>query len=80
MFFRANGGVTTPFFQKTSDYEKKMAEIRKKNPFCNVCYGQKASHDAQVRDGDVRPHEYLEEGGFYSDIDGNRIQVPPIKQ
>tara|TARA_Y100000593_G_C4096234_1_gene230948 strand:- start:58 stop:294 length:237 start_codon:yes stop_codon:yes gene_type:complete len=71
---RIIGGVSTPFFQT---HEERQAEIRKYNPFCNICYGQKASHDAQVRDGDVRPHEYLEEGGFYSDIDGNRIKVPP---
>ena len=91
MFFKVNGGVATPFFQddqfkktieekehKTSNYEKRMAEIRKKNPFCKVCGGNKQSHDAQVKDGDVKPHGYLEEGGHYVDLDGNKVNVPPI--
>ena len=92
MFFKVNGGVTTPFFQdnrfqqtveekeyEPTSYEKGMAKIREKNPFCNVCRGNKQSHDAQVRDGDVRPHAYLEEGGYYMDIDGNKVEVPPVK-
>ena len=72
----------TPFHQekdKPSTHEEKQAEIRKNNPFCNVCYGNKQSHAAKIRDGDVKPHKYLEEGGFYTDINGNRIEVPPQK-
>ena len=56
---------------------KEQAKLRKNNPFCSICGGNKQSHDSKVKSGSVKPHGYLEEGGTYTDIDGKKIKVPP---